>query len=157
MVVWTWCHQALSTDLVFTRMVTPLKAFKKQNPRAYRAMEKQRGCRIAREISCVRQLCPSVCVCMHSFPHIIFPHVVSQETGYSSLCCIAVPHSLSILTVIVSLPQHQMTQRESRKKWHGIQIQFKLQRDALFFALVLWGFFCCFFVLFCFFVFIFQS
>ena len=39
----------------------------------------------------------------HSFYHIlfIFHHVLSQETGYRSLCCTAGPHCLSILNGIV--------------------------------------------------------
>ena len=39
----------------------------------------------------------------HSFSHTIFYHVLSQEIGYSSLCCTAGPHCLSILNVIVCI------------------------------------------------------
>ena len=39
----------------------------------------------------------------HSFSHIIFHHGLSQETGYSSLCCTVGPHCLSILNVIICI------------------------------------------------------
>ena len=39
----------------------------------------------------------------HSFSHPIFPHVLSQEVGYSSPCCRAGPHRLCILNVIVCI------------------------------------------------------
>ena len=35
----------------------------------------------------------------------IFYQVLTQETGYSSLCCIAGPHSLFILNVTVCMDQ----------------------------------------------------
>ena len=38
---------------------------------------------------------------MHSLSHIIFHHVPSKETGYSSLWCTLGPRCLSILSVIV--------------------------------------------------------
>ena len=38
---------------------------------------------------------------IHSFPHIIFHHVLSQEIGYSFLCCTLGPHCLSILNGIL--------------------------------------------------------
>ena len=37
--------------------------------------------------------------------HTIFHHVLSQETGYSSLCYTVGPHCLSILSVIVCIYQ----------------------------------------------------
>ena len=37
----------------------------------------------------------------HSFSYIIFHHGLSQETGYSCLCCTVGPQCLSILNVIV--------------------------------------------------------
>ena len=36
---------------------------------------------------------------MHSLAYIIYHHVLSQETGYSSLGCTVGPHCLSILHV----------------------------------------------------------
>ena len=44
---------------------------------------------------------------IHSFPHLTFYHVLSQEIGYSSLCCTVEPHCLSILNVIVCIYQPQ--------------------------------------------------
>ena len=44
---------------------------------------------------------------IHYFLHIIFYHVLSQETGYSSLCCTVGPHCLSILNTIVCIYQPQ--------------------------------------------------
>ena len=43
----------------------------------------------------------------HSFPHIIFHHVLFQEIGYRSLCCMLEPHCLCILNVIVCIYQPQ--------------------------------------------------
>ena len=40
---------------------------------------------------------------IHSFSHVIFPHGLSQEIGYSSLCCTVGPHCLYILNVIVCI------------------------------------------------------
>ena len=40
---------------------------------------------------------------IHSFSHIIFHHVLSQEIRYSSLCCSVRPHCLSILNGIVCI------------------------------------------------------
>ena len=42
-----------------------------------------------------------------SFSHTIFHHVLSQETGSSSLCCTAGPHGLSIPNSIVCIYQPQ--------------------------------------------------
>ena len=42
-----------------------------------------------------------------SFSYIIFYHVLSQETGYSFLCCTVGPPCLSILNVIVCIYQPQ--------------------------------------------------
>ena len=39
----------------------------------------------------------------HSFSHIIFYHVLSQEIGYNFLCCTVWPHCLTILNVIVCI------------------------------------------------------
>ena len=41
------------------------------------------------------------------FSHAVFHHVLSQETGYSSLCCAVGSHGLSILNVIVCIYQPQ--------------------------------------------------
>ena len=38
---------------------------------------------------------------MYSFSHTIFHHVLSQEIGYSSLCCTVGPHRLSILSFLL--------------------------------------------------------
>ena len=40
---------------------------------------------------------------IYSLSYIIFHHGLSQETGYSSLCCTVGPHCLSILNVIVCI------------------------------------------------------
>ena len=40
---------------------------------------------------------------IHSFSNIIFCHVLSQMIGYTSLCCVAGPHCLPILNVIVCI------------------------------------------------------
>ena len=40
---------------------------------------------------------------IYSFSHTVFHHVLSQETGHSSLCCTVGPHCLSFLNVIVCL------------------------------------------------------
>ena len=37
-------------------------------------------------------VCVCVCVYIHSFSHIIFHTVLSQEIGYSSLCYTVGPH-----------------------------------------------------------------
>ena len=42
---------------------------------------------------------------IHSFPHTIFHHVLSQEMGYSSLCYAVRPRCLSILNVILCIYQ----------------------------------------------------
>lgn len=44
---------------------------------------------------------------MYSFSHTIFHHVLSQEIGYSCLCCTAGAHCLSLLSVIVCIYQPQ--------------------------------------------------
>ena len=43
----------------------------------------------------------------HSLSHIIFHHGLSQETGYSSLCCTAGLHCPFILNVLVCMCQSQ--------------------------------------------------
>ena len=57
---------------------------------------------------------------VHSFSHTIFHHVLSQESGYSSLCCTVGPHCLSILTVIVWIyqPQNPYHLYVKPKIWH---------------------------------------
>ena len=62
-------------------------------------------------ISAVQRGDPVMRIHIHSFSHPIFHHVLSQENGYSSLCCMVGSHCLSILNVIVSstnlkLPVH---------------------------------------------------
>ena len=44
---------------------------------------------------------------IHYFFHTIFYHVLSQEIGYSSLCCTVETHCLSILNIIVCIYQSQ--------------------------------------------------
>ena len=44
---------------------------------------------------------------LYSFSHTIFHHILSQEIGYSSLCCTVEPHCLSILNVIVCIYKPQ--------------------------------------------------
>lgn len=44
---------------------------------------------------------------LHSFSHTIFHHILSQENGYSSLCCTVGPRCLPILNVIVCIYQPQ--------------------------------------------------
>ena len=39
----------------------------------------------------------------HSFSYTLFHHVLFQEIGYSSLCCIVGPHCLSTLNAIVCI------------------------------------------------------
>ena len=41
---------------------------------------------------------------IYSFSHIIFHHVLSRVIGYSSPCCTAGPHCISILNAIVCWP-----------------------------------------------------
>ena len=54
----------------------------------------------------VTQLYTHTHICTHSFSHIIFHHVLSQEIGYSSLCCTVGPCSSSILPVHPSPASH---------------------------------------------------
>ena len=42
-------------------------------------------------------------ICIHYFSHTIFHRLLSQETGYNSLCYIVGTHCLSILNVIVCI------------------------------------------------------
>ena len=44
---------------------------------------------------------------IYPFSHSIFHHGLSQETGYSSLCCAVGPHCLSILNGIPSIYKPQ--------------------------------------------------
>lgn len=46
-------------------------------------------------------MCVYIYTDTYSFSLTIFLHGLSQETVYSSLCCIVEPHYLSILNVIV--------------------------------------------------------
>ena len=47
-------------------------------------------------------------ICIYSFSHTIFQCLLSQETGYSSLCCTLGPHCLPNLHVIVCICQPQI-------------------------------------------------
>ena len=56
-------------------------------------------------IFAVQQSYPVVHIC--TFPYIIFNHALSQEIGYSFLCCATEPHCLFILNVIVCIYESQ--------------------------------------------------
>ena len=70
-------------------------------------------------ISAVQKNDPDICVCIHvyiyiyiyiythSFSHIIFHHVQSQEVRHNSLCSTAGPYGFPILNAIVCIYQPQ--------------------------------------------------
>ena len=56
-------------------------------------------------ISAIQHSDPAIHI--YSFSHPIFHHVLSQESGYRSLCCTVGPHCSCILNAIVCIHQRQ--------------------------------------------------